>query len=87
MKLVKYILVNESYSEDTVLAIRNSRVSDLRHDTSSVPLASPAPNLSMCSSSPVSNGHQPRSWESPSWDCRSVISESYLADAFAPVIP
>ena len=31
MKLVKYILVNESYSEDAVLAIRNSRVSDLRH--------------------------------------------------------
>ena len=31
MKLVKYILVNESYSQDTVLAIRNSRVSDFRH--------------------------------------------------------
>ena len=31
MKLVKYILVNESYLEDTVLAIRNSRVSDFRH--------------------------------------------------------
>lgn len=31
MKLVKYILVNESYSEDAVLAIRNSRVSDSRH--------------------------------------------------------
>lgn len=31
MKLVKYILVNESYSEDAVLAIRNSRVSDFRH--------------------------------------------------------
>ena len=31
MKLVKYILVNESYSQDTVLAVRNSRVSDFRH--------------------------------------------------------
>ena len=31
MKLVKYILVNESYSEDAVLALRNSRVSDFRH--------------------------------------------------------
>ena len=31
MKLVKYILVNESYSEDAVLAIRNSCVSDFRH--------------------------------------------------------
>ena len=31
MKLVKYILVNESYLEDTVLAIRNSRVFDYRH--------------------------------------------------------
>ena len=31
MKHVKYILVNESYSEDTVLAIRNSQVSDFRH--------------------------------------------------------
>ena len=31
MKHVKYILVNESYSEDAVLAIRNSRVSDFRH--------------------------------------------------------
>lgn len=31
MKQVKYILVNESYSQDTVLAIRNSRVSDFRH--------------------------------------------------------
>ena len=31
MKLEKYILVNESYLEDAVLAIRNSRVSDFRH--------------------------------------------------------
>ena len=31
MKLVKYILVNESYSQDAVLTIRNSRVSDFRH--------------------------------------------------------
>ena len=31
MRNIKYILVNESYSEDTVLAIRNSRVSDFRH--------------------------------------------------------
>ena len=31
MKLVKYILVNESYLEDAVLAICNSRVSDFRH--------------------------------------------------------
>ena len=31
MKLVKYTLVNESNSEDAVLAIRNSRVSDFRH--------------------------------------------------------
>ncbi len=31
MKQVKYILVNESYSQDAVLAIRDSRVSDFRH--------------------------------------------------------
>ena len=31
MRNIKYILVNESYSEDAVLAIRNSRVSDFRH--------------------------------------------------------
>ena len=31
MHNIKYILVNESYSEDAVLAIRNSRVSDFRH--------------------------------------------------------
>ena len=31
MKHVKYILVNESYTEDVVLAIRNSQVSDFRH--------------------------------------------------------
>lgn len=31
MRSVKYILVNESYLEDAVLAISNSRVSDLRH--------------------------------------------------------
>ena len=31
MRTIKYILVNESYLEDTVLAIRNSRVSDFRH--------------------------------------------------------
>ena len=31
MKQEKYILVNESYLEDAVLAIRNSRVSDFRH--------------------------------------------------------
>ena len=31
MKLVKYILINESYSQDAVLAIRNSRVSEFRH--------------------------------------------------------
>ena len=31
MKQVKYILVNESYSQDAVLAIRNSRVSDFRY--------------------------------------------------------
>ena len=31
MRTIKYILVNESYSQDAVLAIRNSRVSDFRH--------------------------------------------------------
>ena len=31
MRSIKYILVNESFSEDAVLAIRNSRVSDFRH--------------------------------------------------------
>ena len=31
MKLIKYILINESYSQDAVLAIRNSPVSDFRH--------------------------------------------------------
>lgn len=31
MRTIKYILVNESYSQDAVLAIRNDRVSDFRH--------------------------------------------------------
>ena len=31
MRTIKYILVNESYTQDAVLAIRNSRVSDFRH--------------------------------------------------------
>ena len=31
MKQIEFILVNESYSKDAVLAIRNSRVSDFRH--------------------------------------------------------
>ena len=31
MRTINYILVNESHSEDAVLAIRNSRVSDFRH--------------------------------------------------------
>ena len=31
MRTINYILVNESYSEDAVLAIRNSSVSDFRH--------------------------------------------------------
>ncbi len=31
MSQIDYILVNESYSEDAVLTIRNSRVSDFRH--------------------------------------------------------
>ena len=31
MRTIKYILVNESYSEDAVFAIRNSRVSNFRH--------------------------------------------------------
>ena len=31
MRTIKYILVNESYSQDAILAIRNSRVSDFRH--------------------------------------------------------
>lgn len=31
MRSIKYIIVNESYLEDTVLAIRNSRVSYFRH--------------------------------------------------------
>ncbi len=31
MKLVNFILVNETYSDDAVLAIRNSRVSEFRY--------------------------------------------------------
>ena len=31
MKIIKYILVNENNSEDAVLTIRNSLVSDFRH--------------------------------------------------------
>ena len=31
MRSIKYILVNESYSKDTLLAIYNSRVSDFQH--------------------------------------------------------
>ena len=54
--------------------------------TSSVPQASPALNLSMCSYSPASSGPLPRSWESPSWDSRSVMGESFLADAFVLVM-
>ena len=53
---------------------------------SSVQQDSPAPSLSVCSYWPVSNGPLPRSWESPSWDLRSVTSESFLADGFVPVM-
>ena len=55
--------------------------------TSSVPQASAAPSLSVCSYSPVSSGPLPKYWESPSWDWKSETSESYLADAYVPVIP
>ena len=54
---------------------------------SSVPQDSPAPSLSVCSYWPVSNGPLPRSWDYPSWDLRSVTSESFLADDFVPVMP
>ena len=54
---------------------------------SSVPQASPAPILSVCSYWPVSNGPQPRYWEYPSWDLRSVTGEFYLVDDFVPVMP
>ena len=54
--------------------------------TSSVPPVLPAPNLSMCSYSPASNGPQPKNWESPSWAWKSETSESYLVDAFVPVM-
>ena len=54
---------------------------------SSVPQDLPAPSLSVCSYWPVSNGPQPRFWEFPSWDLRSVTDESYLADGFVPVMP
>ena len=54
---------------------------------SSVPQASPTPSLSVCSYWPVSNGPLPRSWEYPSWDLRSVMGESYLAEGFVPVMP
>ena len=53
---------------------------------SSVPQASPAPSLSMCSYSPESSGPLPKSWEFPSWDSRSEMGESYLADAFVPAM-
>ena len=55
--------------------------------TSSVPQASPAPSLSVCSYWPVSSGPMPRSWEYPSWDLRSVTGESYLSDGFVPAMP
>ena len=55
--------------------------------TSSVPKASPAPSLSVCSNWPVSSGPLPRSWAYPSWDLKSETGESYLADGFAPVMP
>ena len=55
--------------------------------TSSVPQASPAPSLSVCSFSPASSGPLPRSWESPSWDSRFEMGESFLADAFVQVMP
>ena len=55
--------------------------------TSSVPQASPAPSLSVCSYWPVSSGLLPRSWAYPSWDLKSVTSESYLAVTFAPAMP
>ena len=48
---------------------------------------SPAPSLSVCSYWPVSSGPLPRSWAYPSWDLKSVTSESYLADGFVPAIP
>ena len=54
---------------------------------SSEPQASPAQSLSVCSYWPVSNGPLPKSWEYPSWDLRSVMGESYLADAYFPAMP
>ena len=54
---------------------------------SSVPQASAAPSLSVCSYWPVSSGPLPRSWEYPSWDSRSEMGDSYLAHAFVPVRP
>lgn len=55
--------------------------------TSSVPQASPAPSLSVCSYWPASSGPLPRSWAYPSWDLKSVTSESYLAAGFVPAMP
>lgn len=55
--------------------------------TSSVPQASPAQNLSVCSYWPASSGPLPRSWAYPSWDLKSETSESYLAAGFVPVMP
>ena len=55
--------------------------------TSSVPQASPAPSLSVCSYWPVSSGSLPRSWAYPSWDLRSEMGESYLAADFVPATP
>ena len=54
--------------------------------TSSVPQASHVPNLSVCSSSPVSNGPLPRFWEYPSWGFKSETNDLYLAVAFVPAM-
>ena len=41
---------------------------------SSVPQASAAPSLSVCSYWPVSNGPLPKSWAYPSWNLRYVTN-------------
>ena len=55
--------------------------------TSSVPQASPASSLSVCSYWPVSSGPLPKYWAYPSWDWKSETSESYLVAGFVPEMP
>lgn len=87
MHSIKYILVNESYSQYAVLAIRNSRVSDFRHSHIISAAGLSRPELISVLLLARKQWPLPRSWAYPSWDLKSETSESYLAADFVPAMP